>query len=150
MSNYVHIRDYRKMSDEEKERWSERWPNFQPYELASRDFSVKIYKDALDALQGMRTEYDSGLVINSAWRNDYHNKIVGGKENSDHTWVEGREINASAFDVHISSIAMGKELEMLALKFGFNVIGRYRTSSFIHISMREPKKSGKIYQWGRW
>ena len=150
VDNYLRIPNYTELTKLDLSVWDSKWPNFKPYELSSRDFSITMYIPALDALQAIRTEWGKPLHINSAWRNANHNHIVGGKKNSDHTWLDDRDINASAFDVHIDSIKDGKALEKLAIKHGFNAIGRYRKSKFIHFSMRKPKPNGKIYQWGYW
>jgi len=149
-NNHIIIKNRLTMTEEELLHWNKNWKNFRPYEIDSRDFSIKKYIPSLDGIQNMREEYKKPLKINSAWRTPNHNKTIGGKKNSDHTWIEGRDINSSAFDVHINSIQEGRELEELAIKHGFNAIGRYRRSMFIHISMRTPKLCGKIYQWGYW
>ena len=137
------IGNYLLMTDAELIQWADRWPNFKPYEIASRDFSIIVNTKSLDALQSLRLDWGKSLHVNSAYRTPSHNRAVGGKPNSDH-------LKGSAFDIHINSISMGKKLEKLAIKHGFNAIGRYRRSMFIHISQRDKKPNGRIYQWGRW
>jgi len=132
--------------------WRSRWPNVMPWEIHTRDFSVRMSTKALDAWQDVRSDFGKAMFITSGCRNWAHNEAVGGKANSDHLTEDkhGTPRDATAFDVAISSVSEGRELERLAVKYGFNAIGRYPVSRFIHFSMRPPKASGKIYQWGSW
>ena len=117
--------------------------NFKPQELDSDDFSIVVYAPALDALQSIRDEYGKPIKITSAYRNPKHNKRVGGRPQSSH-------LKGYAFDIAAATLTDAKKIEKLALKYGFTAIGRYPAKYFIHIDMRPPKASGKIYQWGRW
>jgi len=148
--DYLIIPNRLEMTQDQIDYWNNRWPNFKPYEVDSRDWSIMLYLPAFDALQRVRTKRGKPMRINSAWRTPKHNKRVGGSKKSDHTLIEDREINSSAFDLGIDSIQEGRELEELLIAEGFNAIGRYRSSMFIHGSMRKPKSTGNIYSWGRW
>jgi len=153
-ADYVFVQDTRLIRNDAAAMkiWESRWPDFMPWELDTRDFSVRMSTKSLDAAQAVRTEFGQGMYVTNACRNWPHNVSVGGKENSDHLTEDkrGNPLNATAFDIAIASPAFGRKLEAIAIKHGFNAIGRYPVSSFIHISMRKPKPNGKIYQWGRW
>ena len=150
--DYVTVSDTRTLSAGELVAWRKRWPNFMPWELDTRDFSLRMATRALDAVQALRDEYGRGLYVTNACRNWMHNEAVGGKRDSDHLTEDsaGNPRDATAFDLAIDGPRMGHALEALAIRHGFNAIGRYPVSRFIHISMRKPKPNGRVYQWGRW
>ena len=106
-------------------RW--RWPNFTPAELASRgDGSLLILADALDALQGARSDLGKPLRITSAYRDPIHNARVGGAPRSRHK--EGH-----AFDIVIADHDKARLVQTLKAR-GFRGFGlNYRT--FIHVDM---------------
>lgn len=150
----VYVPDTRELAQSRSlmKKWKKRWPNVMPWEIDTRDFSLRMSVKALDAWQRVRYDFGKAMYITCACRNWPHNEAVGGKRNSDHLTEgpRGGERLCTAFDVGIANVAEGRLLEKLAIKHGFNAIGRYPVSRFIHFSMRKPKPSGAIYQWGTW
>lgn len=150
----VYVSDTREISKsfDQMQTWRGHWPNFMPWELDTRDFSVRLDRRAIDAVQMVRDVWGSGLRVTSSCRNWDHNSAVGGKKNSDHLTEDehGNTRLCTAFDIAVSGSRMGRALERIAIDCGFNAIGRYPVSRFIHMSMRPPKPNGRIYQWGRW
>jgi len=111
--------------------WQQRWPNFSPNELASRDGGgLLVNYKALDALQQLRTMWRMPMVIGSAYRTQDHNKRVGGAEKSLH--LQGR-----AFDVSMRGRSDASVVSFIyyATKAGFTGFGMYldRPSPFIHL-----------------
>lgn len=114
----------------------DRWPNFTPEEMECRGTGkLRVRKDALDALQALRTCIGKPFYINSAYRSPEHNAAVGGAKNSQH--LHGR-----AFDIALRGFT-GPTIERMAREHGFRGIGRYNT--FIHIDTRERGAT-----WGQW
>lgn len=117
--------------------WDKISPYFSPKELASKgDGSLLFSKEALVALNKLREKFGKPLIVNSAYRDEAHNRKVGGGKNSQHKL-------GTAVDIHIDSQEMGQVLEGLAKSVGFKGIGRYKT--FIHVDARET-----IARWGSW
>lgn len=139
-----------KLGSHDMDYWHQRWGRFLPYEVDSRDFSIKLHCNTFDKMMLVRNDFNDQMHLTSAWRSPKHNRDVRGSRRSDHTWVDDRDINGSGFDIAITSISMGRKIEKLAIKHGFNVIGRYPKSMFVHISCRKPKRNGALYQWGSW
>ena len=104
-----------------------RWPNFTPWEIASRgDGSVLLIEDALDALQAARNTLGRPMRINSAYRDPVHNALVGGAPRSKHK--EGH-----AFDVSLAGHDKSRLVSILR-ECGFRGFGlRYQT--FVHVDM---------------
>jgi zinc D-Ala-D-Ala carboxypeptidase len=139
MTEMLNIPDTRSISADAWQEWQCRWPNFQPYELDSRDWSLNINTYALDGLQAIRTEWGRAMRITSAYRSPAHNAAVGGADKSQH-------LLGTAFDVAVRSSDEGRRLEALARKHGATGIGRYPASKFIHIDWRKGRRA----TWGRW
>ena len=137
-------------SDLDTNEWRNKFPNFAPWEMKSWNGSVLLYVPMLHAFQNMRDDIGEPIRFSNVYRNPYHNRMVGGRKNSDH--LKGR-----AGDIIIPELSNGEpdwvyahEIERLALKYGFNVIGRYLEPAFIHIGMRPyPPGRNHIYQFGK-
>ena len=151
-SKVVIVKDVRAMTADELKQWKKYWKNFHPYEVCTRDFSIRISIKAMTRLQALREEHGKKMFITCGCRNWAHNQAVGGKRNSDHLTEDdrGRVRDASGFDIAVGNTDEGRQLEALAKKHGFNAIGRYPGQLFIHIGIRKPKPNGRIYQWGSW
>lgn len=89
-----------------------------------------ITKRALGALEKTRDEYNKAIIINSAFRCNRHNEMVGGKPDSNHKYGD-------AFDLAPKDRRDLDLLEQIAAKY-FYVI-RYDT--FIHCDKRANKES---------
>lgn len=74
-----------------------KWNYFTPKELASKgDGSLLVHAESIDKLEAARASAGKPFKINSAYRDEAHNKRVGGSENSMH--LQGR-----AFDVSLKN-----------------------------------------------
>lgn len=154
-NGYVHIDDYRDMTATDLVWWTERWCNFKPYEVASDNFDIKFSVHALDMLQLVRIDIGRGISPTNMYRNRRHNISVGSKnEYSDHTYHEERsdstlDTTFAGIDIPVFGKDDAERMEELAIKYGFNAIGRYPSRHFIHIGMRTRKPSGALYRWGK-
>jgi hypothetical protein len=154
-NGYLHIPDYRKMSSADMAWFKARWKDFIPKEVASNNFDVIFSVHALDMLQLIRIDLDRGISPTNMYRNARHNVQVGSRNPfSDHTYhterssVE-RDGTFAGIDIPVFSREDAMRVEELAIKYGFNAIGRYPNRHFIHIGMRNRKASGALYRWGR-
>lgn len=117
--------------------WQQRWPNFTPNELASKDTGELLvnYK-ALDALQSLRTMWRRPIVVTSAFRTASHNARVGGAAKSKH-------LTGQAFDIKMQGLADSGVVSFIyyAVKAGFTGFGLYldRPVPFIHIDTGSPR-----------
>ena len=121
------------MSARERRDWAKRWPDFAPSELASWRGELKIGLAALDGLQAVRTGMGGPLHINSAYRNEVHNRHVGGAPRSQHKEGTAFDIALCGRDA-LARQAYGDRIEALAREHGARGIGRY--NSFIHVDWR--------------
>lgn len=105
-------------------KWSERYPNFQPQELACKCCGhLVLHYDAMAALQKLRDLWKSPITVTSGTRCAKHNNRVGGAKSSLH--LTGR-----AFDLHMPASWTGKHTAgfiYYATHAGFRGIGLYRT-----------------------
>lgn len=111
--------------------WQQRWPNFSPNELASKDDgSLRVNYKALDALQQLRTMWRRPMLIGSAYRTAKHNSAVGGAPQSLH-------LTARAYDVSMRGYSDAATVSFIyyATVAGFTGFGLYldRPNPFIHI-----------------
>lgn len=113
-----------------------RWKNFHPREIACRRTGrVIINERALDKLQALRDKLGRPITITSGYRSPEHNEAVGGARNSKH--MEG-----IAFDCRMDN-HNPTEFMAAAQEVGFDAIGTYPKSGFIHIDDRGVHK-----RWG--
>ena len=84
-----------------------------------------ITKNALGALEKTREEYKKPIIINSAFRCNRHNEIIGGAENSNHKHGDAFDITPKdPRDLHL--------LHEIASKYFYTIL--YDT--FIHCDKR--------------
>lgn len=117
-----------------------RWKNFSRAELACNGTgALMIDPDSLDKLQAMRDLIGAPLVINSAYRSPYWNRVQGGAPLSQHLKAKAYDIRTKGHDPH--------KLESAARKVGFTSFGRYHGPRypvpFLHVDDRAEGK-----QWG--
>lgn len=109
-------------------KWSERYPNFRPQELACKCCGhLILHYETMDALQRLRTMWQAPMRITSGTRCAKHNERVGGAKGSLH--MQGR-----AFDIHMPQSWTGRHTASFlyyATHAQFRGIGLYRT--FIHL-----------------
>ena len=71
-------------------RWSGKWPNFTPKEIACKCCGeIAVDEESMDALQRLRDRWGEPLVINSGHRCFKHNMEVGGAPVSQHLTLQG-------------------------------------------------------------
>ena len=92
--------------------------------------------DFMDRLQKARTISNVVYSINSGWRTPYHNKLVGGDDESGHMVGDTCDIKTKG-SKHRYSVLNG------LLKAGFTRIGIY--PRHIHIRYNKNHKSNKVY-----
>lgn len=100
------------------------WENFSPPELASpTSGALLLERDAVARLQAMRTYLGHALRINSAYRDVFDNRRVGGRPASHHRFGRAFDISLHGRDRHAVLAA--------ARAAGFTGFGYYRT--FLHV-----------------
>nr|DAY42386.1 MAG TPA: peptidase [Caudoviricetes sp.] len=108
-------------------RWSGKWPNFTPKEIACKCCGEIVVDEAsMDALQRLRDMWGEPLVINCGHRCFRHNKEVGGVAHSQHLTL--------AFDVRMPK-ERHEAFIKLARKCGFRGIGHRDYENFVHLDM---------------
>lgn len=108
-------------------RWSGKWPNFTPKEIACKCCGEIVVDEAsMDALQRLRDMWGEPLVINCGHRCFRHNKEVGGVAHSQHLTL--------AFDVRMPK-ARHEAFIKLARQCGFRGIGHRDYENFVHLDM---------------
>jgi hypothetical protein len=114
-----------------------RWPSFSPQEMACRGTGrLMIVPEAMDKLQALRDKLGKPMNVNSAYRSPEHNRAVGGASKSKH-------MEAIAFDVRMDNHDPDTYIAA-ALSVGFNGIGTYPKSNFVHVDARATRKN-----WGK-
>ena len=111
--------------------------NFKLSEFECKDGSHQVVVDRtlVDKLQKLRDKLNNAIIINSAYRNESHNKAVGGSPSSQHLLGKAVDISLHNQKVSADSIAnIAKDLK-------FNGIGLY--DNFIHLDVRD----GKFAKW---
>ncbi|WP_230868147.1 YcbK family protein [Iocasia frigidifontis] len=106
--------------------------NFYLSEFECKDGSHQVVVDSelIDKLQKLRDYLGQAIVINSAYRNESHNKSVGGSPNSQH--LKGKAVDLR----RIEGLTID-EMVAIAEDAGFSGIGKYNWG--IHIDVRENK-----------
>lgn len=110
--------------------WTDRWPDFQPWEFASRDKGQAYYHPrTFDAIQRARNFIGAALFINSAHRSVLHNLAVRGSPRSAHLFI-ALDVSTRGHD----RLSLFRAL----LKAGFRSFGFYQ--NFIHVDMRPGRR----------
>ena len=95
--------------------------------------------ETLRALIADFVGYECPVFINSAYRCPAHNAEVGGVPDSQHVLGNASDIDAGVLTVN--------ELGDLAVKAGFDGIGRYYNAHFVHVDVRDNGNSPNYYTW---
>jgi len=110
------------------------WPNFSPQEIACKgtgQLLVDYY--SMDCLQRARSDLGKPFYINSAYRSEKHNAMIGGAPLSMH-------LTGQAFDISLRNIRHKESLINILELSGFTGFGiNYRT--FVHVD------TGRIRKW---
>ena len=107
--------------------------NFRVREFACQDGSDTIFISTALAqiLQQIRMHFGKAVIINSAYRTEGHNKLVGGSPNSQHLY-------GLAADIVVQGIAPGVVADYAeTLLPNTGGIGRYQ--GFTHVDVRRNK-----------
>lgn len=96
-----------------------------------------ISPELIAKLDKVRKEFGKAIRITSGYRCLHHNLAIGGKENSSH-------ISGLAADIQPVILNLD-DLDLLyqICYHVFDNIGDGRNKNFIHVDVREPKKTGK-------
>lgn len=107
--------------------------NFKVSEFACKDGSdtVFISPGLVTVLQKIRDHFGKPVIINSAYRNDAHNKKVGGADFSQHKYGMAADINISG----VSPATIAAYVETIMPNGGG--IGIY--SNFVHVDVRAAR-----------
>jgi uncharacterized protein YcbK (DUF882 family) len=93
----------------------------------------------LDKLDDMRGRIGMPIIISCGYRCPEHNAEVGGVENSQH-------IYGNAADIYVDGLSVD-ELANYCVDEGFDGIGRYYDSGFVHTDVRDNGSSPNYYTW---
>lgn len=97
----------------------------------------KVHMQKLNQLREM---CGKPLIISSGYRCPVHNANVGGVPNSEHT-------KGCATDILVPDGMTVYELAKMAEDIGFDGIGKYPTSGFVHVDCRDNGRNPNGYQW---
>ncbi len=91
----------------------------------------------VEKLQKVRDEYSKPINVNSGYRCPEHNAAVKGKIGSAH-------MSGLAVDIFPSLLTLDELDELYEICYNnFDNIGDGRNKNFIHVDVREAKKTGK-------
>lgn len=90
----------------------------------------KMDNDFVRLIDEIRHRYGEPLVVNSGYRTEQHNKVVGGEKNSAHT-------KGLAVDIQVEQSRKRYKLIGLAYSFGIERIGL--SENFVHLDCDETK-----------
>jgi uncharacterized protein YcbK (DUF882 family) len=91
----------------------------------------------INKLQQVRDTYGKAINVNSGYRCPEHNAAVGGKIGSAH-------MSGLAVDISPSLLTLDELDELYELCYNnFDNIGDGRGKKFVHVDVREAKKTGK-------
>ena len=111
--------------------------NFSVYEFACSDDTqvIPVHTEHLNKLQSLRLRIGKPLKLTSAFRSYDYNKSIGGASKSQH-------VLGTATDLALPSGMTMKEFKAHCEAIGFDGIGVYYNSNFIHVDSR-----GKHARW---
>lgn len=93
----------------------------------------------LDKLDDMREKIGMPIIISCGYRCPEHNAEVGGVSNSQH-------IYGNAADIYVDGLTVD-QLADYCVSEGFDGIGRYYNSQFVHTDVRDNGASPNGYTW---
>lgn len=93
----------------------------------------------LDKLDALREAIGKPIHVDCMYRCPSHNAEVGGVPNSQH-------VLGNAADIWVDDMGVD-DLANLAADVGFDGIGRYYGSEFVHVDVRDDGNSPNYYQW---
>ena len=93
----------------------------------------------VDKLDALRDYVGEPIHVTCMYRCARHNAEVGGVWNSQH-------VLGNAADIYCDGIGVD-ELAAAALAVGFDAVGRYYNSGFVHVDVRSNGTEPGVYQW---
>lgn len=90
-------------------------------------------------LDELRERAGAPIIVTSGYRCPTHNRAVGGVSNSQH-------VRGTAADIVCTALTVD-QLADLAAAVGFDGIGRYYGSGFVHVDVRDGGRSPNTYKW---
>ena len=93
----------------------------------------------LDKLDELRESIGVPIYVSCGYRCPEHNLEVGGVENSQH-------VLGNASDIYTDNLSVD-ELANAAVDTGFDGIGRYYDSQFVHVDVRDNGETPNGYTW---
>lgn len=93
----------------------------------------------LDKLDQLRANIGVPIHVSCGYRCPEHNAAVGGVSNSQHIYGNAADIYTD--DLSVDSLADA------AAAVGFDGIGRYYDSQFVHVDVRDNGSSPNYYTW---
>ena len=93
----------------------------------------------LEKLDALREAIGKPIHVDCMYRCPAHNAEVGGVPNSQH-------VLGNAADIWVDDMGVD-DLANLAADVGFDGIGRYYGSEFVHVDVRDDGNSPNYYQW---
>ena len=94
----------------------------------------------LDKLDELRENIGGPLSLSCAYRCPDHNTAVGGVSNSQH-------VQGNAADVICPDYLTFDQFQWYVEQIGFDGIGLYLDSGFIHVDVRDGGSSPGVYRW---
>lgn len=96
-----------------------------------------ISEELISKLQKVRDLYGKSIKVNSGYRCPEHNQAIGGKVGSSH-------VSGLAVDIAPSLMNLDELDKLYDICYNiFDNIGDGRNKEFIHVDVREAKKTGK-------
>ena|SRR3990167_9036467 len=114
---------------------------FKPKEFDSPDLpgsGRNMRPELIELLDKIREEFGRPLFVNSGFRTEARNVVVGGKDGSAHTL-------GLAVDLEITNSFERFQLIRLAIKYGIKRIGVGRTFIHLDIDMDKPQEVAWLY-----
>ena len=93
----------------------------------------------LDKLDALREYIGCPIIVSCGYRCEPHNAEVGGVPNSQH-------VLGNAADIYTNSLSVDG-LANAAAQIGFDGIGRYYHSEFVHVDVRSNGAEPNGYTW---
>ncbi|WP_407639838.1 YcbK family protein [Anaerovibrio lipolyticus] len=97
----------------------------------------------LQTLDQLRDMIGGPLELSCAYRCPAHNREVGGVDNSQHVLGNAADVLVPDYG-HCNT---AEQLAWYATEIGFDGIGIYPESGFVHVDVRDGGKSPGVYRW---
>ncbi len=102
--------------------------NLSEFECKDGSHEVMLHSELLERLQALRSTLGRPLIINSGYRNESHNRAVGGHQHSYH-------MRGMAADIRMPGVSV-QQLAAAARQMGFRGVVPYPDRNFVHVDVR--------------